>query len=132
MTQVDALYVVDSSVVAKWILPEGDSVQAKRLIAQVVLKGERLIVSTNGYMYCLKPCFSKRPTWKTVGGRPQAQAQCTTTRPRSAGVALAWSRLRPDQFDTSVRASGPDLPAGRDGRRPPPDRPAVTRGAPVR
>jgi predicted nucleic acid-binding protein len=36
--------VVDSSVVAKWILPEGDSAQAKRLIAHVVLKGERLIV----------------------------------------------------------------------------------------
>ena len=36
--------VVDSSVVAKWILPEPDSAQAKRLIAEVVLKGERLIV----------------------------------------------------------------------------------------
>jgi predicted nucleic acid-binding protein len=36
--------VVDSSVVAKWVLPEPDSAQAKRLIAEVVLKGERLIV----------------------------------------------------------------------------------------
>jgi predicted nucleic acid-binding protein len=35
--------VVDSSVVAKWILPESDSAQAQRLIAEVALKGERLI-----------------------------------------------------------------------------------------
>ena len=36
--------VVDSSVVAKWILPEPDSAQADRLIAEVAMKGERLIV----------------------------------------------------------------------------------------
>ena len=36
--------VVDSSVAAKWILPEPDSAQADRLIAEVALKGERLIV----------------------------------------------------------------------------------------
>jgi predicted nucleic acid-binding protein len=36
--------VVDSSVVAKWILPEPDSAQAERLIIEVALKGERLIV----------------------------------------------------------------------------------------
>lgn len=36
--------VVDSSVVAKWILPEPDSTQAQRLISEVALKGERLIV----------------------------------------------------------------------------------------
>jgi predicted nucleic acid-binding protein len=36
--------VVDSSVAAKWILPEADSAQADRLIAEVALKGERLIV----------------------------------------------------------------------------------------
>ena len=36
--------VVDSSVVAKWILPEPDSPQAERLIIEVALKGERLIV----------------------------------------------------------------------------------------
>src|ERR1700686_712257 len=36
--------VVDSSVGAKWIVPEPDTAQAKRLIAEVTLKGERLIV----------------------------------------------------------------------------------------
>ncbi len=36
--------VVDSSVVAKWILPEPDSAQSKRLITEVAQKGERLIV----------------------------------------------------------------------------------------
>ena len=36
--------VVDSSVVAKWILPETDSPRAERLIAEVALKGDRLIV----------------------------------------------------------------------------------------
>lgn len=36
--------VVDSSVVAKWILPEPDSAQAQRLISEVALKGERLVV----------------------------------------------------------------------------------------
>jgi predicted nucleic acid-binding protein len=36
--------VVDSSVVAKWILPEADSAQAQRLISEVALKGDRLIV----------------------------------------------------------------------------------------
>src|SRR6266700_887055 len=36
--------VVDSSVVAKWILPELDSAQADRLIGEATLKGERLIV----------------------------------------------------------------------------------------
>jgi len=36
--------VVDSSVAAKWILPELDSAQADRLIAEVALKGERLLV----------------------------------------------------------------------------------------
>jgi len=36
--------VVDSSVVAKWVLPEPDSAQAERLIIDVALKGERLIV----------------------------------------------------------------------------------------
>jgi hypothetical protein len=36
--------VVDSSVVAKWVLPEPDSAHAERLIAEVALKGERLIV----------------------------------------------------------------------------------------
>lgn len=36
--------VVDSSVMAKWVLPEADSAQAQRLITEVALKGERLIV----------------------------------------------------------------------------------------
>jgi predicted nucleic acid-binding protein len=36
--------VVDSSVVAKWVLPEPDSGQAQRLISEVALKGNRLIV----------------------------------------------------------------------------------------
>ncbi len=36
--------VVDSSVVAKWILPEPDSAQAQRLISEVAIQGERLIV----------------------------------------------------------------------------------------
>ena len=36
--------VVDSSVVVKWIVPEPDSAQADRLIAEVAQKGERLIV----------------------------------------------------------------------------------------
>jgi predicted nucleic acid-binding protein len=36
--------VVDSSVVAKWILPEADSDQADRLLADVVSEGGRLIV----------------------------------------------------------------------------------------
>ena len=35
--------VVDSSVIAKWILPEPDSVQAQRLVSEVALKGGRLI-----------------------------------------------------------------------------------------
>lgn len=36
--------VVDSSVVAKWIIAEPDSPQAQRLISEVALKGDRLIV----------------------------------------------------------------------------------------
>ncbi len=36
--------VVDSSVVAKWVLPEPDSAQAQRLQTEIALKGERLIV----------------------------------------------------------------------------------------
>lgn len=36
--------LVDSSVVAKWIMPEPDSAHAKRLITELALKGERLIV----------------------------------------------------------------------------------------
>jgi hypothetical protein len=36
--------VVDSSVAAKWVLPESDSPQAQRLLTEVALKGERLIV----------------------------------------------------------------------------------------
>jgi predicted nucleic acid-binding protein len=36
--------VVDSSVVAKWILPEADTAQAQRLITEVALRGERLLV----------------------------------------------------------------------------------------
>ncbi len=36
--------VVDSIVVAKWILPEPDSADAQRLIADAALGGERLIV----------------------------------------------------------------------------------------
>jgi predicted nucleic acid-binding protein len=36
--------VVDSSVVAKWVLPEVDSAQAQRLISGVAGNGERLIV----------------------------------------------------------------------------------------
>ena len=36
--------VVDSSVVAKWVLPEPDSAHADRLIDEIALKGERLIV----------------------------------------------------------------------------------------
>jgi predicted nucleic acid-binding protein len=36
--------VVDSSVAAKWILPEADSAQALRLITDIAMAGERLIV----------------------------------------------------------------------------------------
>jgi predicted nucleic acid-binding protein len=36
--------IVDSSVVAKWILPETDSGQAQRLMAEVAGVGDRLIV----------------------------------------------------------------------------------------
>ncbi len=36
--------VLDSSVVAKWILPEADSLAAQRLITDVAMKGERLFV----------------------------------------------------------------------------------------
>jgi predicted nucleic acid-binding protein len=36
--------VVDSSVVAKWVLPEIDSAQAHRLLTDIAVKGERLII----------------------------------------------------------------------------------------
>jgi predicted nucleic acid-binding protein len=36
--------IVDSSVVAKWILPEADSPQAHQIIADAVAQGDRLIV----------------------------------------------------------------------------------------
>jgi predicted nucleic acid-binding protein len=36
--------VVDSSVVAKWIIPETDSSHAQRLITEVAMKGGRLII----------------------------------------------------------------------------------------
>ena len=36
--------VVDSSVVAKWILPEADSAKAQQLFVQTAASGERLIV----------------------------------------------------------------------------------------
>jgi predicted nucleic acid-binding protein len=36
--------VIDSSVAAKWILPETDSDHADRVLVDVALKGERLIV----------------------------------------------------------------------------------------
>jgi hypothetical protein len=36
--------VVDSSVVAKWILPEFDSPHAQKLITEVAMRGDRLIV----------------------------------------------------------------------------------------
>ena len=36
--------VVDSSVVAKWLLPEADSKQAQRLFTDVVGRGEELLV----------------------------------------------------------------------------------------
>jgi predicted nucleic acid-binding protein len=36
--------VVDSSVVAKWILPEADSDKAQQLIVQAAASGDRLIV----------------------------------------------------------------------------------------
>lgn len=35
--------VVDSSVIAKWILPEADSPQAQRLLSDIAVAGERLI-----------------------------------------------------------------------------------------
>jgi predicted nucleic acid-binding protein len=36
--------IVDSSVVAKWIVKETDSPHAQRLISEITLKGEHLIV----------------------------------------------------------------------------------------
>jgi predicted nucleic acid-binding protein len=36
--------VVDSSVAAKWVLPESDSVQALRLVSEVALAGGQLIM----------------------------------------------------------------------------------------
>ena len=36
--------VVDSSIVAKWILPESDSAHAERIVADVTMRGDRLIV----------------------------------------------------------------------------------------
>jgi predicted nucleic acid-binding protein len=36
--------VIDSGVVAKWVLPEADTAEAQRLISEVALKGERLII----------------------------------------------------------------------------------------
>ena len=36
--------VVDSSVAAKWILPESDSSQAHRLVSESAIRGERLVV----------------------------------------------------------------------------------------
>jgi len=41
--------VVDSSVFAKWILPEADSVQAQRVFTEVAAKGERLVVLDLAY-----------------------------------------------------------------------------------
>jgi len=37
-------FVVDSSVVAKWILPEADSASARRLITDYAVRGDRLLV----------------------------------------------------------------------------------------
>jgi predicted nucleic acid-binding protein len=36
--------VVDSSVIVKWFLPEADSVQADRVLADVSAQGGRLVV----------------------------------------------------------------------------------------
>lgn len=35
---------VDSCVIAKWFLPESDSAQAQKLFADVIARGDRLIV----------------------------------------------------------------------------------------
>jgi len=37
-------FVVDTSVVAKWILPEADSAQAQRLLTEAAATGGRLVV----------------------------------------------------------------------------------------
>ena len=52
--------IVDSSVVAKWILPEPDSAHAQRLISEVALQGKRLI--------CLDLVFPEvaNAIWKRV------------------------------------------------------------------
>ncbi len=36
--------VIDSSVVAKWVLPEADSAQAQKVLTDVVASGGRLLV----------------------------------------------------------------------------------------
>ena len=41
--------VVDSSVVAKWILPEADSAQAQRVLAETASRGERTVVLDLAY-----------------------------------------------------------------------------------
>lgn len=41
---------MDSSVVAKWSLPEAESAHAERLIAEVALKGAELTVFTKLYL----------------------------------------------------------------------------------
>jgi predicted nucleic acid-binding protein len=35
--------IVDSCVMAKWVLPEADSAQAMRLLTEVIARGERLV-----------------------------------------------------------------------------------------
>jgi predicted nucleic acid-binding protein len=65
----DERLFVDSSVVAKWILPEADSANARRLITDYAMRGDRLFV--------LDLCFAEvaNAIWKRQHRRMIAAAE---------------------------------------------------------
>lgn len=86
--------VVDSSVVAKWILPEADSGQAQRVISDVASQGHRLIVLDLVFPEVANAIWKQYHPWTRPASSSTAFFSAQSMSNRRAVYWRAVSRLR--------------------------------------
>lgn len=94
-SQVAALYRDSGELAWKWKSPEGSG------YTTVLLDGDRLIVSVEGYTYCLDPATGRQLWYNSLPGMGTGVASLASWRGGATGI-LSHAAHRKAQDDAAV------------------------------
>lgn len=100
-SNVVALQRATGEIVWDWKSPKGSG------FPSVLLDGDRLIVSVQGYTYCLDPATGEQLWWNPLKGFGMGTASLTSIRGNSGSAAAAAIIAQQEAAASSAAATNP-------------------------